>query len=163
MQPTRLLRPWDFPGKSTGVGCHCLLWTPWLWAGNANITDCPNLKTLSEWSRDINCVVLQEVQETKKEHMKTESKGDKDSRPCAFIWSLIYLLTYLFLAVLGLCCCTQAFSSCSKWGLLSKCMAWASHCSSFSCCRAWALEHKLSCFLTCGIFLDRGLNSRPLH
>ena len=19
-------RPWDFPGKSTGVGCHCLLW-----------------------------------------------------------------------------------------------------------------------------------------
>ena len=26
LQPTRLLRPWDFPGKSTGVGCHCLLW-----------------------------------------------------------------------------------------------------------------------------------------
>ena len=24
-QPTRLLRPWDTPGKSTGVGCHCLL------------------------------------------------------------------------------------------------------------------------------------------
>ena len=24
LQPTRLLRPWDFPGKSTGVGCHCL-------------------------------------------------------------------------------------------------------------------------------------------
>ena len=25
LQPTRLLRPWDFPGKSTGVGHHCLL------------------------------------------------------------------------------------------------------------------------------------------
>ena len=25
LQPTRLLRPWDFPGQSTGVGCHCLL------------------------------------------------------------------------------------------------------------------------------------------
>ena len=25
LQPTRLLRPWDFPVKSTGVGCHCLL------------------------------------------------------------------------------------------------------------------------------------------
>ena len=25
LPPTRLLRPWDFPGKSTGVGCHCLL------------------------------------------------------------------------------------------------------------------------------------------
>ena len=22
LQPTWLLRPWDFPGKSTGVGCH---------------------------------------------------------------------------------------------------------------------------------------------
>ena len=24
LQPTRLLRAWDFPGKSTGVGCHFL-------------------------------------------------------------------------------------------------------------------------------------------
>ena len=35
LQPTRLLRPWDFPGKSTGVGCHCLLcqWT-WVWVNS---------------------------------------------------------------------------------------------------------------------------------
>ena len=25
LQPTRLLHPWGFPSKSTGVGCHCLL------------------------------------------------------------------------------------------------------------------------------------------
>ena len=25
LQRTRLLHPWDFPGKSTGVVCHCLL------------------------------------------------------------------------------------------------------------------------------------------
>ena len=25
LQPTRLLHPWDFPGKNAGVGCHCLL------------------------------------------------------------------------------------------------------------------------------------------
>ena len=25
LQPTRLLLPWDSPGKSTGVGCQCLL------------------------------------------------------------------------------------------------------------------------------------------
>ena len=25
LQPTRLLHPWDFPGKSTRVGCHRLL------------------------------------------------------------------------------------------------------------------------------------------
>ena len=29
--PSRLLRPWDFPGKSTGVGCHCLLQTELNW------------------------------------------------------------------------------------------------------------------------------------
>ena len=28
LQPTRLLHSWDFPGKSTGVGCHCFLWKP---------------------------------------------------------------------------------------------------------------------------------------
>ena len=25
LYPARLLRPWDFPGKNTGVGCHFLL------------------------------------------------------------------------------------------------------------------------------------------
>ena len=25
LQPSRLLCPWDSSGKSTGVGCHCLL------------------------------------------------------------------------------------------------------------------------------------------
>ena len=25
LQPARLLHPWDFHGKSTGVGCHFLL------------------------------------------------------------------------------------------------------------------------------------------
>ena len=25
LQPPRFLHQWDFPGKSTGVGCHCLL------------------------------------------------------------------------------------------------------------------------------------------
>ena len=25
LRPTRLLHPWDFPGKSTGLGCYCLL------------------------------------------------------------------------------------------------------------------------------------------
>ena len=31
---------------------------------------------------------------------------------------IFYLLIYLFLAVLGLRCCTRAFSSCSERGLL---------------------------------------------
>ena len=40
------------------------------------------------------------------------------------------------MVALNLHCCTQAFYSCGKWGILSSCGAWASHCSGFSCCRA---------------------------
>ena len=29
LQPTRLRRPWDFPGKRTRVGCHRLLTSKW--------------------------------------------------------------------------------------------------------------------------------------
>ena len=35
-----------------------------------------------------------------------------------FIYLSIYLFIYLFLAVLGLCCCARAFSSCDEQGLL---------------------------------------------
>ena len=34
LHPTRLLCPWDFPGKSTGVGCHCLLRQVFIMATN---------------------------------------------------------------------------------------------------------------------------------
>ena len=37
-QPTRLPRPWDFPGKNTGVGCHFLL-------------QCVKVKRKWKWSR----------------------------------------------------------------------------------------------------------------
>ena len=29
LEPTRLLHPWGFPGKRTGVGCHCFLQHSW--------------------------------------------------------------------------------------------------------------------------------------
>ena len=38
LQPTRLLHPWDFPGKSTGVGCHCLLHDTWLKIKKSRVT-----------------------------------------------------------------------------------------------------------------------------
>ena len=45
------------------------------------------------------------------------------------------------MAVLGLLCCSRAFSN---WGerrvLLSVCHVWASHCSGISCCGAPALD-----------------------
>ena len=38
---------------------------------------------------------------------------------CIFIFFLfLKLFIYLFIAVLGLRCCTRAFSRCSEWGLL---------------------------------------------
>ena len=77
----------------------------------------------------------------------------------------------LFLAVLSLCCCAQAFSGCSEWGLLFSCGVQASHCGGFSCCRAHALDtwasvvvaQALSCSSACGIFPDQGSNPCPLH
>ena len=61
----------------------------------------------------------------------------------------VYLFIYSFLAVLGLCCYTWAFSSCSKQGLLSSCGARASHCGGFSCCGAQALGHVGSVVVGC--------------
>ena len=57
-----------------------------------------------------------------------------------FLFEISFI--YLFLAALGLRCCTRAFSGCREWGQLSSCSARASHCSGFSCCGACALEHE---------------------
>ena len=45
LHPIRLLHPWDFPGKSTGVGCHFLLHNEhglsklqaWWWTGRSGV------------------------------------------------------------------------------------------------------------------------------
>ena len=44
LQPIRLLRPWDFPGKSTGVGCHRLLHASFYGVSKS-------LTQLSDWSK----------------------------------------------------------------------------------------------------------------
>ena len=62
----------------------------------------------------------------------------------------IVFFLFVFLAALGLCCCSRAFSSCSEWGLLSSCGAWASHCSGFSWCREQALGHRGSAVVANG-------------
>ena len=54
-----------------------------------------------------------------------------------------YTIMYLFMVVLGLCCCTQAFSSCGKWGLLFVAVH-ISHCDGPSCCGAGALGRRAS-------------------
>ena len=81
---------------------------------------------------------------------------------------------FLFLAVLGLRCCT-GFSLVAERGLLSGCDAQASHRGGCSCCGAGALvvaapgiwstgsivmavAQVLNCSMACGIFLSQGWN-----
>ena len=70
-----------------------------------------------------------------------------------FFYNLFILFIYLVWAVLGLRCCTQAFSSCGERGATLRCGAWAPHCSGFSCCRPWALGMQAS------VVAARGLSS----
>ena len=83
----------------------------------------------------------------------------------------INLFIYLFLAVLGLCCCVQAFSSCSERGLLFVAVrrlliAVASLVAEHRLQGGKAsvvVAHRLSCSTTCGIFPDQGSNLCPLN
>ena len=47
LQPSRLLLPWKFPGKNTGVGCHALLQGIFPTQGSN-----PCLKRLLHWQAD---------------------------------------------------------------------------------------------------------------
>ena len=72
-------------------------------------------------------------------------------------WWLGLTFVHLFLAALGLGCCTQAFSNRGQQRLLSCCGARAPHGSGLSCCRTWSLERGLSSCeaqakLSCGIW-----------
>ena len=42
--PTRLLRPWDAPGKNTGVGCHFLLQYMKVKSESEVAPSCPTLR-----------------------------------------------------------------------------------------------------------------------
>ena len=99
--------------------------------------------------------------------MALEGEGISDSNPYFFIYFHTFLNFISLLAALGLCCCTQAFSSCGKRGLLfvvvrGLLIAVASLCfgaralgtrasvvvaHGLSSCGSRALEHRLS---SCG-------------
>ena len=111
-----------------------------------------------------------------------------------FFFFRIYLFIYLFiylLAVLSLCCCARAFSSCGEWGgpllgavrgpLTAVAFPAAEHglqvhrlqqlwhTDSVVVARGlWSagpvvVEHGPSCSAVCGIFPDQGLNPHRLH
>ena len=49
-QPTRLLRPWDSPGKNTGVGCHVLLQCMKVKSESEVAQSCPTLSNSMDCS-----------------------------------------------------------------------------------------------------------------
>ena len=49
-QPTRLLHPWDSPGKNTGVGCHFLLQCMEVKSESEVVQSCPTLSDPMECS-----------------------------------------------------------------------------------------------------------------
>jgi len=127
------------------------------------------------WSEELGgqqSIALQRVGVT--EHTPTGWQSLTLSRNLIAIFCVCVFIN-LFLAVLGLCCCTGFLSSCGEQAQLSSCSTWVSHCGGFSCCRAqapehagfssrstWlsgcgsqALEHR---FRSCGIFPDQGWN-----
>ena len=75
-----------------------------------------------------------------------------------FFFFLIYLFIYLFLAALGLCCCTQTFSSCGERGLLFVVVR-----GLLIVVASLVVEHRLSCSAACRIFPDQGSNPCPPH
>ena len=48
--PPRLPRPWDSPGKNTGVGCHCLLQCMKVKSESEVTQSCPTLSDPMDWS-----------------------------------------------------------------------------------------------------------------
>ena len=49
-QPTRLLHPWDSPGKNTGVGCHFLLQCMKVKSESQVAQSCPTLSDPTPWT-----------------------------------------------------------------------------------------------------------------
>ena len=81
-----------------------------------------------------------------------------------------FVFVFVFMAVLGLCFCARAFSSCGKCGPpSSRCtglsLSWPLLLRSTSSRRAGSVvvAHGPSCSAACGIFPDQGSNPCPLH
>ena len=108
----------------------------------------------------------------------------KDSQLCPLALKTFYSHLKIFMfGYSGSWLLCAGFLQLQQAGPALDCDAWASHCSGFSYCRAWALSSwasvvvargfqreglvlvvcGVSCSAACGIFLDQGLNLCSLH
>ena len=100
------------------------------------------IRTLTKMTRTVSFVSIFEiVLECTKTCwcLKILHNGERHGKS-QWVYDFLFCLFGLFLAALSLRGCTQAFSSWNKWGLLSTCNVWASHCSGFSYCGAGSQE-----------------------
>ena len=80
LQPSRLLRPRDFPGKSTGAGCHCLLcigllgtFKTWI---NVKVLDQPWHMPITRYMEPI-VIILEKEMATTTVFLPGESHGER--------------------------------------------------------------------------------------
>ena len=62
------------------------------------------------------CTAVESLSHPTSEFLAEVERGD--ALPSSSFFFFLNLFIYLFLAELGLCCCTRTFSSCGKRGLL---------------------------------------------
>ena len=115
-QPTRLPRPWDSPGKNTGVGCHFLL-------------QCMKVKSESEVARSC----LDKVKTDNQGEGPRSTPGPAD--PGAPCWSRLHLAWWL---LRGTGSCSEVSCCCVLLKL------WLMHLPFFSR-TAWAPPHSCWC------------------
>ena len=92
----------------------------------------------SNGKRGVQWLVMGRISEETARQRVQQARPCAQKKPLPFLSFVFFYLTYLFLTVLGLCCCSQAFSSCGEQGLLSSYGAPASPIWDFSCCGAQA-------------------------
>ena len=98
-----------------------------------------------------------------------------------FLFYFFIRALFFFFGSVGSSLLCTGFLQLRRAGSALHCRAWASHCSGFCCCGAWALgarasvvaarrlqsagsvvvAHGLSCSVACGIFPDQVLNPCP--
>ena len=125
LQPTRLLHPWDFPGKSTGVGCHRYgsnsvhgkspMQTVWMnkWAlqGECECSG-PTVGTLLK-SCILICTELSALGTGYR--LLTPVHSQVSLEPGSWV---LGTLLFLYLAALGLSCSTCGVFNCGMWDLV---------------------------------------------
>ena len=88
LQPSRLLCPWDFPGKSTGVGCHCLLRLsmlsrPYSSFSNINLPVHKTLEKFKKWQAE------HSWEDTTQEMCLAEASGFTTIKACVMgVWEM---------------------------------------------------------------------------